>query len=127
MPVAGARCASGRAAPVSSILISFDCALTLVARLLRPFLVDRPVNSSFSAPEFTRTVKVLSAPSPAEGSSAISTSTSPAPRATAPYVSTEASDAAGRAARAAAAEPLEPPSSPTRTTQHRFPPFWKNP
>ena len=51
VPVAGARCASGRAAPVSSILISLDCALTLVARLVRPFLVDRPVNSSLSAPE----------------------------------------------------------------------------
>ena len=56
VPVAGARCASGSDAPVSSILISFDWALTFVARLLRPFLVDRPVNSSLSAPEFTRTV-----------------------------------------------------------------------
>ena len=83
VPVDGARCASGSDAPVSSILISLDWALTFVARFVRPFLVDRPVNSSFSAPAVTRTVYVLSAPSPAEGSSAISTSTSPAPSATA--------------------------------------------
>ena len=56
MPSAGARCASGSDAPVSSILISFDCALTLVAMLVRPFLVERPVNSSLSVPAFTRTV-----------------------------------------------------------------------
>ena len=56
VPSAGARCVSGSDAPVSSILISFDCALTLVAMLVRPFLVERPVNSSFSVPEFTRTV-----------------------------------------------------------------------
>jgi hypothetical protein len=49
VPGAGARCASGSEAPVSSILISFEAELTLVARLLRPFLSVRPSYSSCPA------------------------------------------------------------------------------
>ena len=53
LPVAGTRCASGSDAPVSSILTSFEAALTLVAMLLRPFLRVRPSYSSLSLPEVT--------------------------------------------------------------------------
>ena len=49
VPVAGTFCASGSVAPVSSILISFEEALTLVARLERPFLRFRPSYSSRSS------------------------------------------------------------------------------
>ena len=48
MPVAGTRSSSGSDSPLSSILISFEAALTLVAMLLRPFLSVRPSYSSFS-------------------------------------------------------------------------------
>ena len=53
LPVAGTRWASGSDAPVSSILMSFEEALTFVARLLRPFLSVRPSYSSLSLPEVT--------------------------------------------------------------------------
>ena len=53
LPVAGTRCASGSDAPVSSILTSFDEALTLVAMLLRPFFSVRPSYSSLSLPQVT--------------------------------------------------------------------------
>jgi hypothetical protein len=53
VPGAGTFCASGSDAPVSSILISFEEALTLVARLERPFLRFRPSYSSRSEPDVT--------------------------------------------------------------------------
>ena len=54
LPVAGdALRLEGATPPVSSILTSFDDALTFVAMLLRPFLSVRPSYSSLSLPEVT--------------------------------------------------------------------------
>ena len=56
MPVAGTRCASGSEALVSSILISLEDALTLVARFVRPFLSVSPSYSSLALPAVTLSV-----------------------------------------------------------------------
>ena len=80
------RCASGSDAPVSSSLISFEAALTLVAMLLRPFLRVRPSYSSRSSPAVTTTLvgrlgrrrrRRRRPRRSALGSSTISTETSP--------------------------------------------------
>ena len=130
VPVAGARCASGSDAPVSSILISFDCALTLVARLLRPFL-SREAGELLllgAGVDLDRVGLVGAvAGGGLLGDLDLDVVAAGLERDRAVGLDRRRRDAAGSAARAAAPEPLEPPSSPTRTIQHRLPPFWKNP